>query len=117
MTSIRTFTKHDWDAFAGAECFENGSQPLIFEAELNDGQSCLTVIADRTGLEIYIQSVEEYSEDVWSKGIKNLSPLRARGEMEHLISYFNRSEYTHAPNIAYELDHPSDKITEGFQYC
>ena len=119
MASYRRFTQNDWDAFAGAEPFPNGSQPLIYERALNDGLVGLTIIIDRTGIEVRLFGKEvpdEQDEDnFWCKTIEGLTSIRARGELELLIKYLER--FTYAPDLAYELDHPCDPITEGFEFC
>ena len=116
MADYRRFNKHDWDAFAGAECFNNGSAPFIYTRMMNnglvDGLVELTIIADRTGIELYLTS-EDDNSNVWDKNIM-LTPIRAEGELKHLIEYLEKYDY--APDLAYELDHPSDPITERFEY-
>lgn len=114
MTEYRRFDSMDWQAFAGAECFTDGRQPFIYNQSLNSGLVQLTVIADRNGLEIYLFDDGDGDQNVWDKSIKNLTSLRAEGELKHLIEYLQKFEY--APDLAYELDHPSDKVTEGFEF-
>ena len=113
MADYRRFDKLDWDGYAGAECFSDEQQPFIYNQELNSGLAQLTIIADRTGIEIHIFADDD-DLNVWDKSIDNLTSLRAEGEMKHLIEYLQKFEY--APDLAYELDHPSDQVTEGFEF-
>ena len=41
---MRPFERTDWDAFAGAEAWPCGGQPLIGEGELEDGTSYVLVL-------------------------------------------------------------------------
>lgn len=112
MEDYRRFEKIDWDAFAGAECFSDGSQPFIYVSHtLNEGLVELCVLADKTGIEIYLVGEED---NVWSKDLP-LTSLRAEGELRELIKVLK--EYTYAPDLSYELDHPTHEATKGFTFC
>lgn len=115
MADYRRFDKSDWYGFAGAERFSNGSEPFIYSKLMNDGLVELTIIADRTGIEIFMYGDGDDNPDVWDKEIPNLSSLRAEGEMKKLIEYVKKFEY--APDLSYELDHPSNTVVEGFEWC
>jgi hypothetical protein len=59
---LKTFTEHDWDGFAGAEKFKDGSNPLI-------GSDCKAlVIADRDG--IYVWLDEDENAMGWALDLK-----------------------------------------------
>lgn len=49
MLKLREFNDNDWNGFAGATKFNDGSQPQIAEDDN------FTVVADRTGVDVYIQ--------------------------------------------------------------
>lgn len=115
MADYRRFDKMDWDAFAGAEPFTDGKQPFIYNKHLNSGMAELTIIADRNGIEIYMFDDGFDDQNVWNKEIANLTSMRAEGELKHLIEYLEKFDY--APDVAYELDHPSDVTTQGFEFC
>ena len=111
----RSFTKTDWDAFSGAEPFSSHKPPFIWQKTLNDGHVDMTVIADRTGIEISFCGDDYDSDDqcVFEKDL-HLSSIRAEGELKGLISVLDLYEY--APDISYELDHPTHEVTQGFIY-
>jgi len=58
---IKRFTENDWDGFAGAECFEDNSNPFIFELENGFG------IADRNGINLFFG---EDGEEAWELEVK-----------------------------------------------
>lgn len=117
MDDYRRFTKTDWDVFGGAEPFRTGKEPFIYQKLMNDGLVELTIIADRTGLELHLTSTDLSEEDnIWSKEFpEGITSLRAEGELRQLIAMVNK--YLYAPELAYELDHPSSPITLGFEFC
>ena len=116
MASYRRFTKHDWDAFAGSEAFTDGSQPFIYEKAFEYNKDVMIVIVvDKNGVQVQLIGGEPGEEDnIWIKD-EPLTALIAEGYLRKLIDY--TSKYTYAPDLAYELDHPSDEITEGFEFC
>lgn len=59
MNKLREFTKNDWNGWAGATNFEDGSSPLIYEAEN------FTMIVDFEGISIYSDPEENNGEDEW----------------------------------------------------
>ena len=50
---LKEFTKTDWYGYAGVERFADGSEPMIAGVDVTDN-SGVTVIADRTGVEVNI---------------------------------------------------------------
>ena len=48
----RRFDERDWDAFAGAEKFSDGSEPFIAEVEYRDVAA--TIITDATATTVYL---------------------------------------------------------------
>lgn len=101
MKEYRRFTKTDWDAFAGAEKFNEKSEPFIYEKEMNDGLVGLTLIADRTGIELMMTCEEDGT--VCYDYNKSLTSIQAEGEMRAIIKELEK--YTYAPDLAYCLDH------------
>ena len=57
MLTVREFTKNDWYAFAGAEPFEDGSDPVC--VNLTDN---LMLIADNIALTLVVDREDEYEE-------------------------------------------------------
>lgn len=112
MENYRRFEKLDWDAYAGAEKFSNGSEPFIYEQELNEGRTGVSIIADKNGIQISVFN-EDFEENTWLKSIE-LTACRAEGEMRQLVKVIRN--FTDAPDIAYELDHPSHVPTTGFVF-
>lgn len=62
MTELREFVNTDWYGYAGAENFADGSVPQIAEWEC--GEVALTVIADKTGIEVEVYN--NPTEDCYS---------------------------------------------------
>lgn len=114
MGKIRRFTKEDWYGWAGAEKFENGSEPFIYERDMNDGFVEVTIIADKNGICVNISSNDgdDLTTDTWEKEL-SLSALRAAGELSHLVEYVEK--FNSAPDFAYALDHNREGF-EGFEY-
>ena len=107
MSKIRRFKKEDWYAFAGAEKFSNGSEPFIYEVELNDGAVGVTIIADANGIEIYMSGDPdnddcEYYAWLWEK---KLLAMKAEGEMRAMIREFDLEENPYAADVSYAIDH------------
>ena len=48
---FKRFTEGDWTAFAGAEKFEDGTDPLIAELKV-DGEPAIAIV-DQTGMAIF----------------------------------------------------------------
>ena len=116
MCKIRRFEKEDWYAFAGATRFKNGTAPFIYNQELNDGAISLTMIADATGIEIYMSGDPDNdgAEFYAWRWDKELLPIKAEGEMRAMIKEFRLEEKPYAPDLSYALDH-SDKWNFDFQ--
>lgn len=109
MNEIRKFDQHDWMAYAGAERFSKNSEPLILDIEL-DYNAEATVVADKNGLQIFIGNGE--NAEAWTKDLE-LTPLRAEGELRTIQKAIK--ELTYAPDLAYELDHPTQEALKGFK--
>jgi len=60
---LKPFADNDWDAFAGAEEFKDGSDPMIS----TEGEAL--VIADRDGIFVWLSE----DEDCWGLELKNLT--------------------------------------------
>lgn len=116
LINIREFSKTDWYGWAGATRFKNGSEPLIYEQELNEGSTSLTIIGDANGITIYMTAdVKEGTvELVWSWDTNLHNPIKAEGEMRAIIKEFNISKDSYAPDLSYALDH-TDKWPFSFQ--
>lgn len=113
MTKYRTFTKTDWYAWAGAENFSPKKEPLIYERKMNNGLVELIIIADRNGIELNLFADDEDEGILGYYKEMHLSSIQAEGELSHLIDYLER--FTYAPDLTYELDHPSNDLTKGFK--
>ena len=115
MAKYREFTREDWYAWAGAERFSEKKEPFIYEREMNDGGVLLTIIADKNGLGIYLQLLDDSDEDSvgYYKNMR-LNSIRAEGEMKRLIEHLEKDVFECASDITYELDHPQDEITKGY---
>jgi len=116
MAEYRRFTDRDYDVYAGAEVFADGSKPFIFERAFEDNKDAgLCIVIDKNGIQIQLFGGEPDEEDnVWLKDV-SLTALRAEGYMMKLVAYTNK--YTYAPTLAYALDHPDAEIVEGFEFC
>lgn len=116
MAEIRKFKKPDWEAYAGAEKFFNGTEPFIYEQEFSDAKG-VTVLADRNGIQILLFD-DSYEDNIWMKD-KELTELRALGEMRVLVSVIK--SYNDLADLAYALDNPeselSDRCFQGFKFC
>lgn len=112
MTKYRTFTGEDWCAWAGAESFSPNKAPLIYEHEMNDGLVELTIIADKNGIELNLFA-DDHEENICYRKDMHLSSIQAEGELSHLIDYLE--QFTYAPDLTYELDHPNNDLTKGFK--
>lgn len=61
---FRAFEKTDWYGFAGAECFPDGTDPIISEVASANGEKSLTVIVDGGGVSLYLDECEK-DTDWW----------------------------------------------------
>jgi hypothetical protein len=66
----RSFSESDWWGFAGAECFENGDQPLIAEMEISGLPA--VICHDRNGASIFV------ADESWSIPEEELLGLRTK---------------------------------------
>lgn len=114
---IRRFTKTDWYGYAGAERFNDGSAPFIYETTLDDGQAEVVIIADKKGVEIDLVSEEDTSLGAstcgWSKMIP-LSPLLAMGEMRNAVRFVE--SFTNAADMGFHLYNGYAESMKGFEY-
>ena len=112
MSDIKRFTELDWAAYAGAQKFQDGTDPFFYERVLNDGLFGLNIIADAEGLEIVLFGTGMPEPITFIKEYPLRHALVAEGELKHLIAHLQN--LTEACEVAYELNHPSDKVTIGF---
>jgi hypothetical protein len=74
--TLKTFREGDWDGLAGAECFENGLEPLICEVSVKAGyrgNRWFQIVVDKNGIEITYVPNDEYDENfTYRKDTKNL---------------------------------------------
>jgi hypothetical protein len=82
---------------------------------MSDGTAGLEIIIDRSGIELHLFNENVSEDNTWCKEIESLTALRAEGELRALINYTSTFEY--APDLAYQLDHPTEDITKGFSFC
>jgi len=94
---MREFTRHDWDAFCGAEAWRTpageGSLPLITSGTLEDGKEYVLVL-DRTGGCLMIEDEEQSDYGGWQL----LMPFptqraaiafgKGLGEPKHKLDFF-----------------------------
>lgn len=68
MTNIfRDFSRMDWMGLAGAEVFEDGSEPLIMEDELTDPRGSWMMSIDKNGIEAtFIKAGDDFEMKCWS---------------------------------------------------
>lgn len=108
---IRQFTREDWNGWAGAEPFENGSEPLIFTANLSEVE--LKIIGDHQAVAVLIAlDAKEYEMYQWMYLTDKWTPLQAEGEMRALIRALKLDENPHPADIAYMMDH-----MENYEFC
>lgn len=108
---IRRFTKEDWYGFAGAEKFRGGSDPFMYERDMNNGLIELVITADRNGIMVMLTDGEE--SDTWYKELVDISALRAEGELRQIVARVEKFEY--APDLSYALDHGNEGLS-GFEW-
>ena len=111
MAEYRRFTKTDWDAFAGAEAF-TGSDPFIYEKTMNAGRVELAVVIDRNGVQINLLSDDDKDPVVYMKE-QEFKSIVAEGELRALIKVIDLYDY--APDLTYELNHPTHEATKGYK--
>ena len=113
MADIRRFTKTDWYSWAGAEKFSSGTDPWIYEQELED-QTTVTAIADATGIQIIMCCDDEEADmAVWYKEIHPFGPLRARAELYAMS--VTLQNYTSAATLCYDLTHENAEAFKGLR--
>lgn len=112
MGDYRRFTKNDWDAFGGAESFSATQEPFMYETVMSKGQVEISVIADRNGIEINFFGDADSEEIVVYTKEHQMSSMIAEGELRQLISVIE--QYDYAPDLTYELNHPTHEATKGF---
>lgn len=60
--TVERFSRNDWDCFAGAERFSDGTDPFITTYEPDDmslGYENLIMIADKSGITVYVENIIE----------------------------------------------------------
>lgn len=112
MADYRRFTKNDWDAFGGAEAFSATQEPFMYERAMNDGHVEISVIVDRNGFEINFFGDADSEEILVYTKERKMNSMIAEGELRQLIKVIE--EYDYAPDLTYELDHPTHEATKGF---
>ena len=61
---IKRFSREDWYAYAGAEKFHtDGSDPFIYTQAFNDGKIECTAIADAYGIQIFMCTASDDSDE------------------------------------------------------
>lgn len=109
---IRRFEKTDWYGFAGAQKFENGTEPFISTFTIDKKEDIeVTTIADAQGIEIYVYDDRADEGLIYSKDL-DLNSIQAEGELRHLVAIIDG--YTNAPDLVYALDHTSNDGFKGF---
>lgn len=103
---IRRFDNSDFNAFAGAENFKDGSKPFIFETESTYGGVVIYLIGDANMVYLLMTCPDNDEEDmIWEEEIKT-SSIRIEGIMRHIISELGLdTDDWYAPDISYILDH------------
>lgn len=100
MNKIRRFTELDWYAFVGAEKFADGSEPFIYEATFTDDLTNLTVVADRNGISININTEDD--NIIYFKDSHFESSLQAESEIKTLVTLIE--SYTEVSELCYDID-------------
>lgn len=114
---IRRFTKTDWYGYAGAERFNDGSAPFIYETTLDDGETEVIIVADKNGVMIEIANEDYVAADlsacVWQKNV-SLSPFLAVGEMRNAVRFVD--SFTNAADMGFQLHNGYAESMKGFEY-
>jgi hypothetical protein len=66
MITLRRFNDHDWQSYAGAERFHDGSHPLIGSVKLSDGLD-VTVVVDFGALAFYVDMYQKEDANNWEE--------------------------------------------------
>lgn len=66
---IREFTTSDWFMCLGAECFEDGSLPVILDTK------GITIVADKTGMEVINEHLE-IIEQIQYQGVNQKNAIK-----------------------------------------
>ena len=113
----RRFTNTDWYGYAGAEKFDNGSQPFIAEVYLTGGEAY--IVADANGIGVDFYSGEEevdgpvtFVKESNPKGLPE-SSLVAEAELRALLKAIESKETIF--DLVYSLLHPDDEAFKGFE--
>lgn len=69
MYKVRVFNENDWYTCLGAECFEDGSLPVILDT------IGVTIVADRTGMEVIDENLE-IIEQVQYRNVKQEDAIK-----------------------------------------
>lgn len=100
---IRQFTKEDWYGWTGAERFEDGSEPLIFTADLSGAG--IKIIGEHQAVAVMVTLDKGYKMYQWVYLTDEWTPLQAEGEMRALIKALKLDENSNPADIAYMMDH------------
>lgn len=78
---VREFNENDWYMCLGAECFEDGSLPVILDT------MDITIVADKTGIEVIDENLEiieqvQYQNVNQENAIKKIKMLASCYGME-----------------------------------
>lgn len=79
MKTLRTFTEHDWDAFAGAEEFADGSLPMIGE------RSRYTIVVSGCGGDSEYATVHLYGDNTDEWHTQQYAPKSVAVEVATLL--------------------------------
>lgn len=106
MGKIRRFKKEDWWGYAGSTKFKDGTNPFIYERELNDGAVELVIIADAEGVDIELFADDEPERVAWVIN-KSLNATKAEELLRAIVKELKK--YTYGPDLSYELDHTCNR--------
>lgn len=121
----RRFTKTDWYGYAGAEKFEDGSQPFMASVDFEDGAGAIIVSdANGIGIDLYRADTDENKElgiDVYNpvsfiREHANRLPessLIAEAELRELLKAVDLQPTVF--DLVYELLHPQYEALKGFE--
>lgn len=119
----KRFTKEDWYGYAGCEKFHDGSDPFIYEKELESDGSIkifVTVIVSQEAIDIEIGRMNmETKTDLTMAWVKqnpeDFNSMKAEGYMRKIVEAI--SKFPNGSDLCYELDNPEEKVLKGFEYC
>ncbi len=81
--TLRRFNESDWLGYAGAERFNDNSNPFIGEIELTDQrETAVVVIADKNGLSLSV--TYDFDESSYALDLNLLSQLNDKMDIDEL---------------------------------